>query len=101
MVAVYKKTDRVRKTASHSALEDAVTGIVPVISAMVGAPVEVTLNRSTEQKYARALFDISFGSVVTLTGYTAEQIIGLIQGIRIANELRIATATNSEEARAA
>lgn len=87
MTVVYKKTDRVRKTASHAVLEDAVTGIVPVLERLTGSPVDVTLARSTEQKYARALFDINFGDGVTITGKTAEQIVELLAGIRTANEL--------------
>lgn len=91
----YKKTDRVRKTQTHVGLEEAVHGIQAVINAIAGSTVEVTISRSSEQKYARALFDVRFGDTVTLVGRTAEEIQATIAGIHIANQLRLV----SQEAR--
>lgn len=84
-VVSFKKTDRVRKTQSHDRLTQSVEAMKPVLQAILGAEIPVELHRSHEQRYARALFDLKVGNQ-TIEASTAEELLQVINGIRIVGE---------------
>jgi hypothetical protein len=96
---IYKKTDRVRNTKSHEALIDAVRDITIICDELANMEIDVTVTRSQEQKYARALFDLQIGDIVMLYGKTMEEIYTLLTGIRIAHQLtKLENSENALEA---
>lgn len=84
---VYKKTTRVRAVAAHSKLDIVREGLEKNLNIVLGKDVVVSVVRSAEQRYARALFDVTIGGV-NITGRTAEEVLQLAEGVRIVTELK-------------
>lgn len=94
---IYKKTDRVRNTKSHEALNDAIREMTAICDDLAGMEIDVMIARSTEQRYARALFDLSFGDMVTIHAKTSEEIYAILMGVRIAHQLTKISSVDLEQ----
>jgi hypothetical protein len=104
MTQNYKKTDRVRKTASHERLEafiygtgapgevGHIHGLKFTLQDIIGREISIDLSRSEEQRYARALFDLDIGGVL-VKGKTAEEILQVVAGVVLVREIQTSAVT--------
>lgn len=84
---VYKKTDRVRAVEKHKQLDIVAEGLMANLRKVLGRDVNVTVTRSAERRYARALFMVSIDDA-TIDGKTMEEILEFANGIRVTSELK-------------
>lgn len=89
----YKKTNRVRKAKLHETLEAQVRNTERALVKAGATDVSVVIERNndaTAVRYARAIFDATFtanGKSIPVRGKTAEEILGVARGIRLALDL--------------
>jgi len=84
---IYKKTDRIRSVEKHKTLDIVAEGLMANLTKVLGRNVSVNVSRSTERRYARALFKVSIDDI-EIDAKTMEEILQLAEGIRIASELK-------------
>jgi len=89
----YKKTNRTRKAKLHETLEAQVRNTERALVKAGATDVSVVIERNndaTAVRYARAIFDATFtanGKSIPVRGKTAEEILGVARGIRLALDL--------------
>lgn len=90
---VYKKTDRTRTTKGHEKVEQAVSEMQQYLECIVDPSIKMGLERSTMQKFARALFKISIetnqGDLVTMDGLTGEEVMTIAKTVRVIYDLKL------------
>lgn len=84
---VYKKTDRIRAVEKHKGLDIVSEGLMANLSNVLGRDVTVNVSRSTERRYARALFKVEIDGI-TIDAKTMEEILEFANGIRVTSELK-------------
>lgn len=93
---VYKKTDRTRTTKGHEKVEQAVSEMQQYLSCIIDPSIKMGVERSTMQKFARALFKISIenpnaGDLVTMDGLTGEEVMTIARTVRVIYDLKLPT----------
>ena len=84
---VYKKTSRTRAVAGHSKLDIVRDGLERNLALVLDKTVMVSVTRSQEQRYARALFDVAIDNII-INGRTAEEVLQLAEGVKIVSDLK-------------
>ena len=84
---IYKKTDRIRAVEKHKNLDIVAEGLIANLSKVLGRDVTVNVSRSTERRYARALFKVEIDGI-TIDAKTMEEILEFANGIRVTSELK-------------
>jgi len=87
---VYKKTSRTRAVAGHSKLDIVRDGLEKNLNLVLGRNVKVVVTRSSEMRYARALFKVDIDGII-LDAKTLEEILEFAQGVKIVSDLREAS----------
>ena len=89
----YKKTNRVRKAKLHETLETNLRTTERALVKTGAVDVSIVVERNndpTAVRYARAIFDATFnanGKSIPVRGKTAEEILAVARGIRLALDL--------------
>lgn len=89
----YKKTNRVRKAKLHETLEANLRTTERALTKAGATDVSIELERNNDPsavRYARAIFNVTFsanGKNVAVRGKTAEEILAVARGIRLALDL--------------
>jgi len=91
-VAVAEKGKRVRKVQKHQDLERAISGLQSATAKQTGVELSVTLARSAEKRYARAVFDMNVqygdGRTITVRNRTVEELQSVVRGMRLMLDLQ-------------
>lgn len=89
----YKKTNRVRKAKLHETLEANLRTTERALTKAGATDVSIVVERNTDPtavRYARAIFNVTFnanGKSIPVRGKTAEEILGVARGVRLAFDL--------------
>lgn len=90
----YKKTNRVRKAKLHETLEAQLRNTERALTKSGATDVAITVERNNDAsaaRYARAIFDVTFvanGKEIPVRGKTAEEVLAVARGIRLALDLQ-------------
>jgi hypothetical protein len=90
----YKKTNRVRKAKLHETLETNLRTTERALTKAGATDVSIVVERNNDPsavRYARAIFDATFtanGRSIPVRGKTAEEILAVARGIRLALDLQ-------------
>ena len=91
---VYKKTGRTRTTKGHEKVERSVDEMQQQLSCIVDPSIKMGVERSSLERFARALFKISIenpntGDNVTIDGLTGEEIMTMARMTRVIYDLKL------------